>query len=263
MTGEAAQPGGMTGEAAQPGGMTGEAAQPGGMTGGTSAVPPLVGLAAGRPGQVRPVSGLATTAMVAMATAALTDLLWAFTPLAAVWSVHEAADRGGQLPAAVLIASHGSVLALMAVTHATAWVFLAVWLLRTAANARVLGLARPSTGLQASAWLVPVFAASAVARASRCRRHRALVWSWWSAWLVGVAALVAGTVLTWPAELRGILARVFDGATVDVDRAGLLLGYQIAGRLPGAVLLLAAAALGAVAVDRVTRAQYQRFDELR
>jgi hypothetical protein len=60
-----------------------------------------------------------------------------------------------------------------------------------------------------------------------------------------------------------MFARVLDGETVDVDRAGQLLGYQIAGRLPGALLLLAAAVLGIIVVHGVTAAQYDRFDELR
>jgi hypothetical protein len=201
--------------------------------------------------------------MVAMAGAALTDLAWAFTPLASVWAVHEAAARGGQLPGVVLVSSHVGVLALVAVAHTAAWALLAVWLLRTSANARALGWSRLPAGLPVRAWLTPPVVASAVARASRCRRPTTLVWSWWLAWLAGLAAILAGTALTWPPELRAILAQVLDGATVDVNRAGTLLGYQIAGRLPGAVLLLAAAVLGIVAVDRVTATQYDRFDELR
>jgi hypothetical protein len=198
-----------------------------------------------------------------MAAAALTDLCWAFTPLASVWAVHEAADRGGWLPAAVLVSVHVGVLVLMALTHATAWAFLAVWLLRAAANARVLGLGGRPAGGVATAWLAPSVVASAVARARRRRRPTALVWSWWLVWLAGMVAMLAGTALTWPAELRDILGQVVGGSTVDVDRAGELLGYQIAGRLPGAMLLLAAAVLGMVAVARVTRAQYDRIDERR
>jgi hypothetical protein len=201
--------------------------------------------------------------MVALAGAALTDLAWAFTPLASVWAAHEAAARGGQLPGAVLISSQVGVLALMAVAHVAAWAFLVVWLLRAEANVRVLDLGQRPAGLATRASLVPAFVVSAVARASRCRRPATLVWSWWFAWLAGVVAMLAGTALTWPSELRDMLAQVLDGATVDVDRAGELLGYQIAGRLPGAVLLLAAAVLGMVVVDRVTAAQYDRFDELR
>jgi hypothetical protein len=212
---------------------------------------------------VRPVSKPATLVMVAMAGAALTDLAWALTPLVSVWAAHEAAARGGQLPGVVLIASHVAVLVLMALAHGAAWAFLAVWLLRAAANARALGLGGRSAGIGVTAWFAPAFVASAVARASRCRRPARLVWSWWLAWLAGVVAMLAGTALTWPRELSHTLAQVLDGATVDVDRAGELLGYQIAGRLPGAVLLLGAAVLGMVAVDRVTAAQYDRFDELR
>ncbi|MCW2640496.1 MAG: hypothetical protein JWP76_2802 [Dactylosporangium sp.] len=214
-------------------------------------------------GRVRPVSRTATAVIVAMAGAALTDLAWAFLPLAPVWAVHEAAVRGGQLPGVVLVASHVGVLALMALAHGAAWAFLAVWLVRAAGNARALGLSRRPARRAVTAWFAPAFVASAVARTSRCRRPATLVWSWWLATLAGVVTMLAGTVLTWPRELSEILAQVLDGSTVDVDRAAELLGYQIAGRLPGAVLLLAAAVLGMVAVDRVTAAQYDRFDELR
>jgi hypothetical protein len=208
--------------------------------------------------------------MAALAGAAAADLLWAFTPLASVWAVHEAADRGGQTPGAVLIFSYVGVVALIGLTHVLAWVLLAVWLRRAAANARVLGWSRWSAGLAAGAWFIPLanwflppFIVAAVGRASRWRRSWLAVWSWWLTWLVGVLALVAGTVLTWPAELGDTFGKVIDGATVDVDRAAELLGYQIAGRLPGALLLLAAALLGIVVVHGVTTAQYDRFDELR
>jgi hypothetical protein len=202
----------------------------------------------------------ATAVMVAMAGAALTDLLWAFTPLASVWAVHEAAARGGHLPGTVLISSYVGVVALMALAHLAAWALLAGWLYRAAGNIEVLGWSR-RTFIPLAHWILPPFSVSAVAHASRCRRPRMLVWSWWMAWLTGLAVLLAGTALTWPAELSDLLAQVLEGATVDVDRAGELLGYQIAGRLPGAVLLLAAAVFGMVAVDRVTAAQYDRFDE--
>jgi hypothetical protein len=198
--------------------------------------------------------------MVTLAAAALADLAWAFTPLAAVWAAHEAATHGGQLPGVVLVASHLAVLVAVAVTHVAAWALLAGWLQRAVANLRVLGLAQRSV---ATAWFVPALAVSAVARDSRCRRCGALVWSWWLAWLAGLVAMLAGTALTWPSELNTTLAEVLHGTTVDVGRAGELLGYQIAGRLPGAVLLLAAAVLGMVTVERVTAAQYDRFDEVR
>jgi hypothetical protein len=201
--------------------------------------------------------------MVTIAVAALTDLCWALTPLTSMWAVHEAADHGGWLPGVILVSAHVGVLTMMALTHAVAWAFLAVWLGRAAGNARVLGLSRrPASGV-VTAWLVPSVLASAVARAGRRRRPAALVWSWWLVWLAGMIALLTGTALTWPAEVGELLGRAAGGATVDVDRAGELLGYQIAGRLPGAVLLLAAAVLGIMAVTRVTRAQQMRIDERR
>jgi hypothetical protein len=208
--------------------------------------------------------------MVTLAGAAAADLLWAFTPLVSVWAVHEAADRGGDAPGAALISSYATAGGLILLTGTLAWIFLAVWTFRVAANARVLGWRRGSAGFAAGAWFIPVanwllpaFIVAGVARASRLRRAGLAVWSWWSCWLVGLLALAAGTVLTWPAELGDIFGQVIDGATVDVDRAGQLLGYQIAGRLPGALLLVAAAVLGIFVVHGVTAAQYDRFDELR
>jgi hypothetical protein len=208
--------------------------------------------------------------MVALAAAALTDLLWAFTPLTSVWAAHEATDRGGGTPGAVLIISYGGVGTALLLAHLAAWVLLAVWLHRAAANAQALGWSRWPAALAAGAWFIPLanwllppFIVAAMARAGRLRRGALVVWSWWPTWLAGVAGLVAGTELTWPAELSALLSQVSDGATVDVDRADQLLGYQIAGRLPGAVVLLAAAVLGIVAVHLVTTAQYDRFDEVR
>jgi Domain of unknown function (DUF4328) len=207
--------------------------------------------------------------MAFLAGAAAADLLWAFTPLAGVWAVHEAANRGGDAPGAALIFSYMGAAGLIVLTHAAAWIVLAAWTGRVAGNARVLGWRRGSAGFASGAWFIPVanwflpaFVVAGVARASRLRRAGLAVWSWWLAWLAGVLALVVGTVLTWPVELADMFARVLDGETVDVNRAGQLLGYQIAGRLPGALLLLAAAVLGIVVVHGVTTAQYDRFDEL-
>jgi hypothetical protein len=207
--------------------------------------------------------------MVAMAAAAVVDLLWAFTPLASVWSVREAAGRGGQAPGAVLIVATFGVAALMLLAHVLAVASLAGWLHRMAANARVRGWHGWSPGLAGGAWFIPVAGAVLpplivvdVARAgsgpvgpgrSGEARVGRLVWAWWSAWLLGWGALWVGTAFTYPGELVDLLSRVADGATVDVDRAGQLLGYQIAARLPGAVLLIAAAVLGGLVVSRVSQ----------
>jgi hypothetical protein len=219
---------------------------------------------------VRPVSGRADAATVALAVAALLDLIWAFTPLASLWAAHEAADRGGRTPGAVLIVSNLGVLALMVFVHLLAGALLAGWIHRAATNARVLGWSHWSPGLAAGAWFIPlanwvmppIFVAG-VARASLWRHADRSVWSWWLTWATGSAALWVGTVLTFPTELRDLMSQVSDGATVDLGRTGELLGYQIAARLPGAGLLIAAAVLGIVVVEGVTTAQYDRFDRLR
>ncbi len=208
--------------------------------------------------------------MTALAAAAAADLLWAFTPLASLWAVHEAADRGGETPGTVLIFSYLGAVALLAVTHVLTWALLAGWLYRAVGNARALSWSGRSAGFAAGAWFIPLanwvlppFIVAGVARDSRWRRAGFAVWSWWLSWLAGVAALVAGTVLTWSVELGDIFAKVRGGETVNVDQASELLGYQIAGRLPGALLLLGAAVLGIVVVHGVTMAQYDRFDESR
>jgi hypothetical protein len=222
------------------------------------------------PGErVRPVSWRATAAALTLAVAAVLDLIWAFTPLASLWAAREAAGRGGRTPGVVLIISNLGALAMMTLAHLLAGAFLAAWIHRAAANARVLGWSRWSPGLAAGAWFIPlanwvlppIFVAG-VARASRLRHSGRLVWCWWLTWAIGSAVLGLGTVVTFPTELADLTSQVIDGATVDLGRLGELLGYQIAARLPGAVLLIAAAVLGIMAVDGVTTAQYDRFEEL-
>jgi hypothetical protein len=211
--------------------------------------------------------------MVALAASALADLVWAFTPLVSVWAVHEAARRGGEQPGVIMWMAQvaGGVLVLL--SQFVAAVCLAVWTYRSASNAHALGRSRWPAWLAWLVWFVPVVnavappivvAGVAVSRdARRPVRLRWPVWLWWPLWLAGAVALGLGSALTWPPELRQILAAVAAGETVALDRAGQLLGYQIAGRLPGGVLLVAAAALGILAVHRITMAQYDLFDELR
>src|SRR5690349_7846855 len=157
--------------------------------------------------------------MVALATSAIVHLAWAFTPLAAIWAAREAAVRGGGAPGVLMWLVQGGTLALLLVLYLATAVALAVWWHRAADRRRPAGR---------------------------------LEWSWWGIWLAGLGLLTAGSVLTWPAELRSALGEVTAGATVPLGRVDQLLGYQIAARLPGAVLVVAAAVLGMVAVHRVT-----------
>jgi hypothetical protein len=216
----------------------------------------------------RSLAGLSTAAMVAIAVAALTDLLYAFEPLVPMWAVREAAHRGGDTPGVVMGATTVSLVGVVVVVHLAAALCMALWLYRAAANAHALGhlgwppvLVVLAWCLPVANWVLPAVLTVMVAAAARVRRWP--VWAWWGTLVAGLVALVAGAFLSASAELDAMLARVADGATVDVARATELLGYEIAGRLPGAVLLVAAGVLGIVAVHLVTSAQYDRFDEVR
>jgi hypothetical protein len=217
---------------------------------------------------VRPLAGLSTAAMVAIAAAALTHLLYAFEPLVPMWAVREAADRGGDTPGLAMSGTTVSLIGLAAVTHLAAVLCTVTWLYRAAANAKALGWVTWHPALVVIAWWLPIVnwvlpavVTTLVAAASRARRWP--VWAWWGTLVAGLAALAVGTALGYSYELDAMLDRVSNGATVDVVRATELLGYMVVGRLPGAVLLVAAGVLGIVVVNMITSAQYDRFDELR
>ena len=216
----------------------------------------------------RSVAGLSTAAMVAIAVAVLADLLYAFEPLVPMWAVREAAHRGGDTPGVVMWVATVSLVGVAVVAQLAAAVCTAIWLYRAAGNAHALGrlgwhpvLVVLAWWLPVANWVMPAVLTAMVAAAGGVRRWP--VWAWWGTLVAGLVTLVVGTVLGGSAELDALLARVGDGATVDVARATELLGYEIAARLPGAVLLVAAGVLGIVVVHLVTSAQYDRFDELR
>jgi hypothetical protein len=174
----------------------------------------------------RPAAGWADAAIVTLAVAALVDLLYAFLPLTSMWAIRDAADRGGDTAGVVLVVSPVAWASLAMLAHLACAGCLAGWWLGT-----VRGRSSPG-GLP--------------------RRSSALVRAWWATWLGALAALVVGTVLSASSELARMIAQASDGRTVDVSRATGLLGLQIAGRLPGATLCVAAAVLGMLAVHVVT-----------
>src|SRR3954471_7368409 len=174
-----------------------------------------------------------------------------------MWAVHDAAARGGETAGLVLIASTVTWAGLAVLVHLVCAGCLAGWLGRMAGGARALGVSRWPGSLAAAAYFLPVgnlvlppLITAAVA--GPARRNRTLVWAWWGTWLGALLALAAGTVLSASPELAGMISAVGDGRTVDVGRATGLLGLQIAGRLPGATLCVAAAVLGMLVVHVVT-----------
>jgi len=209
------------------------------------------------PPWIRPPSGWANAAIVTLAAAGLVDLLYAFLPLTSMWAVHDAAARGGGTAGLILIVSTVGYAALAVLVHLACAGCLAGWLRRMAATARALRGGRWPGALAAAAYFLPVgnlvlppLITAAVA--GPARRNRTLVWAWWGTWLGALLALAAGTVLSASPELAGMISAVGDGRTVDVGRATGLLGLQIAGRLPGATLCVAAAVLGMLVVHVVT-----------
>jgi hypothetical protein len=209
------------------------------------------------PPWTRPPSGWANAAIVALAVAGLVDLLYAFLPLTSMWAVRDAAARGGETAGLILVVSTAAYAGLAVVAHLACAGCLAGWLGRMASAARALrGTPWPGP-LAAAAYFLPVgnlFLPPLItaAVAGPVRRHRTLVWTWWGSWLGALVALVAGTALSASSELAGMISAAGDGRTVDVGRATGLLGLQIAGRLPGATLCVAAAVLGMLVVHVVT-----------
>jgi len=212
----------------------------------------------GYPPRLRPPSGWANAAIVSLAVAGLVDLMFAFLPLASMWAVRDAADRGGETAGLVVIVSTVAYATLAVLVHLVCAGCLAGWLGRMAGAARALRVSPWPGPLAAAAYFVPVgnlFLPPLITAtvAGPARRSRTLVWAWWATWLGALVLLATGTALSASPELARMIAEVGDGRTVDVGRATGLLGLQIAGRLPGATLCVAAAVLGMLVVHIVTR----------
>src|SRR6266508_1341940 len=171
----------------------------------TPALPPAPPPALYR--RVRPLAGRATTATIFIAGVAVLGMLDAFVPLVGVWAAREVSSSGGSGRAtAFTLVQDVSTLALLA-GSLVAGVWFLVWLYRARSNLGAFYDAYPrlSTGLVIGAWLLPVAnlilpgmvvadtARESVPPAEPRRRRRlvALVWSWWTVYLLGVVAGIA------------------------------------------------------------------------
>src|SRR6266545_3004201 len=97
----------------------------------------------------------------------------------------------------------------------------------------------------------------------RRRRLVALVWSWWTVYVVATVAAFAGSFAGSTSERELLESRLRAGESVDVGRARELFGELVVARLPGALLWLAAAVLVIMIMHRIAAAQYDRVDALR
>jgi hypothetical protein len=83
------------------------------------------------------------------------------------------------------------------------------------------------------------------------------------AYLAANAAWLVGFAVADRTALGDLDAALAAGRTVDAGLAGRVLAQEIAGRLPAALLTLAAAVLFLAVLHRITGLQYDRFDGLR
>src|SRR6266498_3895361 len=154
-----------------------------------------------------------------------------------------------------------------------------VWLYRARANLGAFYDAHPRLplGLAVGSWFLPVanlvlpgMVVADAARESvppgdprRRRRLVALVWSWWTVYVVATVAAFAGSFAGSTSERELLESRLRAGESVDVGRARELFGELVVARLPGALLWLAAAVLVIMIMHRIAAAQYDRVDALR
>jgi hypothetical protein len=220
---------------------------------------------------VRSLHGWATSAMLCVAAAALAVLLAAFVPLVEVWAAYRVARTGGTGPYAIVLVTESGVWAAVVLAHLAAGVCALVWLRRAYANLRALPGARPKyqPGLAVAAWFIPfanlVLPALVVADLAGYagRRVRWLVWAWWAAYVAAGVAWWVGFLSADRHAVADVAAGLRSGTAGDPGVASHVLAHLVAGRLPWAVLSLAAAVLFLAVVDRVTAAQYASFDALR
>lgn len=227
------------------------------------------------PARVRAIAGWATATMIPVGAFTVLYLLYAFSPLVDMWAVRQVASSGGGTPAAVATLVRLVLLALLVVTYLLAGVCFVVWLTRARLNLAAFADAMPRTPkwYPVAVWFIPVanlltppLIVTDVARGTAPRtRLGGLVWTWWLLFLAGLMAAVAGLVSTAPerGELNLLRDRLGDGDSVDRGLAAELIGGQIVGRLPSAVLLFGSAVCLMVLVARITERQYARLDALR
>jgi hypothetical protein len=224
---------------------------------------------------VLPLRRWAVATAVAVAVAALLELVRAFLPLVSVWLARRASAVGGESWGVVDVGLRVGGFALAGVAFAVAGVCFVGWLYRARANLAAVPGARPTfpAALAVAGWLVPVVnyvlpglvvadaaAASAAGDAAAGRRLRLLAGGWWVAF---VAARVGDTVVLLRGladdELAAVRAAMAAGETIDAGRALGAFGGEVAARLPVALLYLVAAVAALVLVQRVTAAQDARL----
>jgi len=218
--------------------------------------------------------------MAAIAVAAVMLLLSVFLPLVEVWAVHRVAQSGGTGPGTVVTLADVVVGGGFFVALLVAGVALLIWLYRAYTNLSTFGDVRPKfpAPLAVVGWLIPVVqivvpwlvladlarCSAPPARLAAARPIRVLVAFWGITYGLAWIAFVAGLGISGDSsELVDISKTVSDGTTVDLGYAGQLLTQEIVRMLPGAVLLVIAAALGLLVIHRITMLQYDRFDAAR
>ncbi|GEM_PF-6299221 len=217
--------------------------------------------------------------MIAIAVAALTGLLFAFTPLVEVWAVHRVNSVGGTGPGSVLAFADASTSIALLLTQLTAVICLMVWLYAAYDNLSVFADARPqySAGLAVGSWFIPLLhvifpwlvltdlvrcSTPPARQATGARLHR-LVWLWAAAYGLAWIGLVYCFVVIDRTDTGALDTAVARGETVDAGLAGYLLTHQVAAALLSAVLWLATGVCALLVIHRITALQYDRFDAAR
>src|SRR6266508_111508 len=229
--------------------------------------------------RIRSLAGWATAATIGVATYALLGMVDAFVPLVGVWAAREASSSGASAPATMFMLLQDAISVAPVGCSLAAGVCFLVWLYRARANLGAFYDAhhRLPLGLAVGSWFLPVanlvlpgMVVADAARESvppgdprRRRRLVALVWSWWTVYVVATVAAFAGSFAGSTSERELLESRLRAGESVDVGRARELYGQLVVARLPGALLWLAAAVLVILVVHRINAAQYDRIDGFR
>ncbi len=229
--------------------------------------------------RIRSLAGWATAATIGVATYALLGMVDAFVPLVGVWAAREASSSGASAPATMFMLLQDAISVAQVGCSLAAGVCFLVWLYRARANLGAFYDAHPRLplGLAVGSWFLPVanlvlpgMVVADAARESvppgdprRRRRLVALVWSWWTVYVVATVAAFAGSFAGSTSERELLESRLRAGESVDVGRARELFGELVVARLPGALLWLAAAVLVIMIMHRIAAAQYDRVDALR
>lgn len=241
----------------------------------------------GHPAEVRSIAGWGTAAMVAIVTFTLAYLVDTFVPLVDMWVAAEVAASGGGLPGAVATLVRVAVSVLLVGSFAVAALSFLVWLARARANLNVFPDTRPrlAAGFTVGVWFMPLanlvgppvvvgeIAAASAPRwdtgpgptARRPGRLTALVWTWWTLFLLAWVTRLVGLVTsrTGPDSLGRLRDDLADGRTVDAELAVSAIGGEILAQLPAAALFVAAATAALLLIAGTTQAQYVRMEALR